>query len=204
MTVQTIASVDELVDLYGEPTDRARRKVLPRLDVHCRRFIAASPFLVLGTAAADGTADCSPRGDAPGFVRVMDDSTLLIPDRPGNNRIDSLRNIVENPNVGLIFFLPGVNETLRVNGTARITTEPALLAGFAVNGRPPKSAIEVTVREAFLHCAKALIRSRLWDPAIQIERSAFPSFGRILADQIGVNAAEADAAIDESYRTRLY
>lgn len=205
MIEHSIASAAELEALYGEPSDRARRKVIYRLDGHCRNFIAQSPLLVIGTAAADGTADCSPRGDAPGFVTVLDDNRLLIPDRMGNNRVDSMRNIVENPNVGLIFFLPGVNETLRVNGRARIVADPALLAGFAVNGRAPKTAILVEVREAFLHCAKALMRSRLWDPAIQIERSTFPTLGRMIADQIGgVDVAEAEAGIAESYRTRLY
>lgn len=201
----TITSAAQLEDLYGEPSERARRKVLNRLDVHCRRFIAASPFLVLGTAAADGSADCSPRGDAPGFVKVLDDRTLVIPDRLGNNRVDSMRNIVENPNIGLIFFVPGVNETLRVNGHARILCEPDLLADFAVNGKIPKTAIVMTVKEAFLHCAKALIRSRLWDPATQIERTSFPSLGRMLADQIaGLDPDEAEAGIAEAYRNRLY
>ena len=205
MTGETIATAGELEELYGEPTERARRKVLARLDPHCRRFIEASPFLVLGTAAADGAADCSPRGDAPGFVRVLDDRTLVIPDRIGNNRVDSMRNIVENPNVGLIFFVPGVNETLRVNGHARIVREPALLESLAVRDRAPKTAILVVVKEAFLHCAKALMRSRLWDPETQIERSSFPSLGRMLADQIGgMDVAEAEAGIAESYRNRLY
>lgn len=205
MTGETIATAGELEELYGEPTERARRKVLARLDPHCRRFIEASPFLVLGTAAADGAADCSPRGDAPGFVRILDDRTLVIPDRIGNNRVDSLRNIVENPNVGLIFFVPGVNETLRVNGHARIVREPALLESLAVAGRAPKTAILVVVKEAFLHCAKALMRSRLWDPETQVERSSFPSLGRMLADQIGgMDVAEAEAGIAESYRNRLY
>lgn len=205
MTGETIATAGELEELYGEPTERARRKVLARLDPHCRRFIEASPFLVLGTAAADGAADCSPRGDAPGFVRILDDRTLVIPDRIGNNRVDSLRNIVENPNVGLIFFVPGVNETLRVNGHARIVREPALLESLAVASRAPKTAILVVVKEAFLHCAKALMRSRLWDPETQVERSSFPSLGRMLADQIGgMDVAEAEAGIAESYRNRLY
>lgn len=205
MKGETIATASELEELYGEPTERARRKVLARLDPHCRRFIELSPFLVLGTAAADGAADCSPRGDAPGFVRIIDDRTLVIPDRIGNNRVDSMRNIVENPNVGLIFFVPGINETLRVNGHARIVREPDLLESLAVSGRAPKTAILVVVKEAFLHCAKALMRSRLWDPETQIERSSFPSLGRMLADQIeGMDVAEAEAGIAESYRNRLY
>ncbi len=126
-----------------------------------RRFISLSPFLCLGTSGGGG-ADVTPRGDSPGFVHVLDDQTLLIPDWPGNNRLDSLTNLVGNPNIGLLFFIPGVNETLRVNGTAEITMEPTLLERWTVNGKHPHSAIRVAVREAYLHCAKALMRSRLW------------------------------------------
>src|SRR5437763_301080 len=158
---------DALRALYGTPSAIVQRKTLDRLDEHCRAFIALSPFLVLGTAGTDRTADCSPRGDAPGFVTVVDDKTLLLPDRPGNRRIDSLRNVAENPEVALIFFIPGINETLRINGRAAITTDAALLAPLAVQGKAPQSALRIAVREAFLHCAKALIRSHLWDPATQ-------------------------------------
>ena len=201
----TISRLDELLPLYGEVSERARLKELTKLDAHCRHFISLSPFLVLGTAAADGPGDCSPKGDAPGFVQVLDDHTLVIPDRIGNNRVDSLRNIIENPNVGIIFFLPGVNETLRVNGTARISTDPELLNALAAHGKPPVVAIVVTVAEAYMHCAKALIRSRLWDPATQIDRKDFPSLGRIIADQIGGrDPAEVEAAIEHGYKTRLY
>lgn len=200
-----IESADELRRLYGEPGERARRKALKRLDRHCRRFIELSPFLVIGTADADGSADCSPRGDAPGFVQVLDDETLLIPDRPGNNRVDTMSNIVANPNVALIFFVPGINETLRVNGRARIVADEAVLGPMAVNGKAPKTGIFVTVDQVFLHCAKALIRSRLWNPETQVERSAYPSLGRILADQIdGVEAAEAESGIERGYRENLY
>ncbi len=205
MTVANGAEAGALRALYGEPGELARRKVLSRLDRHCRAFVAASPFLVIGSADADGRADVSPRGDAPGFVAVLDDRRLLIPDRPGNNRLDTMGNIEANPNVGLIFFVPGVDETLRVNGKARITTDAALLEPLAVHGRAPKAGILVEVEQAFLHCAKALIRSKLWDPETRIERRSFPSLGRMIADQIaGVDADQAEARVQESYRERLY
>lgn len=196
---------ESLRALYGNPGGLAARKTLDRLDKHCRTFIAHSPFLVLGTAGADRTADVSPRGDAPGFVAVLDDRTLLLPDRPGNRRIDSLTNVVENPEVALIFFVPGVSETLRVNGRATITRDAALLAPCAVQGKVPVSGLLIHVREVFLHCAKALIRSKLWDPAAQVERKALPTLGQMLADQIaGTDAAQTDKRIDEAYKTALY
>ena len=136
-----------------------------------------SPFCLIGSFAADGRADVSPRGDPPGFVAVLDTQTLLIPDRPGNRQVDSLQNIIEHPHVGLLFLVPGMNETLRVSGTVEIVTDSELLAPLSVRGKPPISGLRVTVEEAFLHCGRALIRSRLWDPAVQIERSSFPSYG---------------------------
>lgn len=190
---------------YGDPSDLAARKALPGLDVHCRNFIAASPFLVLSSAGKDGNCDASPRGDAPGFVAVLDDTTLVIPDRPGNKRVDSLSNILENPRVGLLFFVPGMNETLRVNGRASVTRDADVLAPLAVNGKPPVAGIVVSVETAFLHCGKALIRSRLWDPASRIDRKSFPSLGRMLADQIGnLDGDKAQDWIEEGYRKRLY
>lgn len=202
---ERIVDAAALRALYGEPNVRATNKALSRLDAHCRTFIGLSPFCVLGTAAADGSADCSPKGDAPGFVRVLDDETLLIPDRLGNNRVDSMSNIVENPHVGLIFFVPGMNETLRVNGKAGITTDGALLEPLSVNGKRPRTGLVVKVEEAFLHCAKALMRSKLWDPERRIDRESFPSLGRILADQTGVQSPEiAEAAVEEAYRDKLY
>lgn len=192
-------------DVYGEPSDLVQRKVLPALDRHCRAFIAASPFLVISSADANGGADVSPRGDAPGFVAVLDDRRLLIPDRPGNRRIDTLSNVWENPNVGLLFLVPGMNETLRVNGKAEVTYDQTLLAPLSVQGKAPVSGLLVTLEEAFLHCAKALIRSRLWDSEAQIDRKSFPTLGRMVADQIkGLDAEETEARIQESYKTRLY
>ena len=201
----TITSESELRRVYGEPSERSQQKVLDRLDRHCRRFIALSPFCVLSTAGADGRAEVSPRGDVPGFVTVADERTLLIPDRPGNNRTDSLRNVVAQPHVGLLFLVPGMNETLRVSGTAEIVTDADVLEPFSMKGRLPVSVLRVTVERAFLHCAKALIRARLWDPAAQVERSNLPTYGQMLADQIqGADAVSIDAALDEASRNRLY
>ncbi|WP_373085427.1 pyridoxamine 5'-phosphate oxidase family protein [Sneathiella sp.] len=200
-----ISSVDGLYNIYKEPTELVQKKQLDRLDVHCRNFIALSPFLVLGTYGDDGTADASPRGDAAGFVKVVDDHTLLLPDRPGNNRLDTMINIIHNPAVGLLFMVPGINETLRVNGDAVITTDPELLAEHAINEKLPTSILKISVKAAYLHCAKALIRSRLWAPETQVERSSFPSLGKIIADQIGnLDADEADRRLAESYKNRLY
>ena len=191
--------------VYEEPALRAAQKVLDRLDTHCRNFIALSPFCILSTADAEGRADASPRGDPPGFVKVLDERTLLLPDRPGNNQIDSLRNVVENPGVGLLFFVPGMNETLRVKGRAEIVTDPGFLGPLAVNRRAPLSGLRVVVEEVFLHCGRALVRSRLWDPEVRIDRAAYPTYGQVLADQIeGADAREIDESEDEANRERLY
>jgi len=195
----------ELRQLYGQPSELAAQKTLARLDKHCRRFIELAPFLCLATSDAAGNIDVSPKGDAPGFVQVMNETTLLIPDRMGNNRVDGLRNVLANPHVGVIFFIPGVDETLRVNGRARIVRDEAVLARFIVNGKAPTSALLVEVEEAFLHCSKALKRSRLWGEENRVERQCLPSLGRMLADQIeGVDADQAEAKVQHSLKTRLY
>ena len=202
--------------LFGEVDGGAARKSIPFLDRHCRGFIGLSHFLCLGTFGADGRADVSPRGDQPGFVQILDDRTLAIPDRPGNNRLDSLTNIVANPQVGMIFLVPGFEDTLRVNGKAVLTRDPALLGGMAVNNKEPKVAIKVAVEEAFLHCAKAFKRSRLWDPTAQVDRKTMPSLVRMIMEQIAeaetrqppkvddalVTAYECE--VEEDYRTNLY
>jgi PPOX class probable FMN-dependent enzyme len=190
---------------YGEPMERARLKILRRLDAHCQRFISLSPFVCLGTSG-EGGADVSPRGDRPGFVHVLDEVTLALPDWPGNNRLDSFLNIVANPRVGLLFLIPGVDETLRVNGRAVVTTDPEVLGRWEVNGKRPRSALMITVDEAFLHCGKALIRARLWHDDYKIQRSELPSYGRMLKDQIEIcDSAEAiEASVAEGYRERLY
>ena len=160
-----IETVSQLADHYGEPTFLAARKNLDRIDVHARAFIARSPFIVLSTADADGWPDASPRGDAPGFVTVEDSRRLLVPDRPGNNRVDSFHNVMSNPKVGILFLLPGHPHSLRVNGSARLLTDEELCERFSVNGKSARAVLEVTPSKVFFHCGKSLIRSRLWDPA---------------------------------------
>jgi uncharacterized protein len=169
-----IMTVSEVREIYPRPEGAAVQKRWRKLDRFMRAFIKRSPFLCLGTANAAGKADVSPRGDPPGFVQILDDETLLIPDRPGNNHLDSIENIIANPNVGLIFFVPGSEETLRVNGRARIVDDPSLLAAAELNGRAPKVGIEVSIGEVFLHCPKALKRSRLWDPSQHADRASLP------------------------------
>jgi PPOX class probable FMN-dependent enzyme len=197
--------MNSLRDIYGQPIERARLKTLRKLDRHCLAFIRLSPFLCLGTSGAEG-ADVTPRGDRPGFVHALDETTLAIPDWPGNNRLDSLSNMLANPRVGMLFLIPGVDETLRVNGKASIRTEAELLARWETNGRLPKSAIVVSVEEAFLHCGKALIRSRLWHDDFKVERSALPSYGQMLKDQIEIcdTAEEIQESVLTAYRDKLY
>jgi uncharacterized protein len=204
--VDVIEDPERLREVYGAPSERSLKKQLSRFDQHCRAFIARSPFLVIASSDPSGRCDASPKGDAPGFVEVLDEETLLIPDRLGNNRVDTLGNLLERPGVGLIFFVPGLNETLRVNGRARITTDPTLLDPLAVNGKVPRSGILVSADEIYFHCGKALIRSDLWNPEKQLRRSEFPSLGRILADQIGggITVEESERLTAESYKTRLY
>ena len=205
MKEHNITTVEELYSVYKQPGERAVQKEIPKLDRHCRHFISLSPFLVLSTDGGDGTADASPRGDAPGFVSVLDDNTLAIPDRPGNNRLDSLINILRNPAVGMIFLVPGINETLRINGTATISTDPELMEQHAVDGKLPRSVLLIKVTSAYMHCAKALIRSKLWNPETQVERSVYPTLGQVLADQIaGVDAEQSDAYLEVAYKENLY
>ena len=201
-----IEDIGEIREIYGEPNPRAVQKQLPKLEKHSRAFIAMTPFIVLSTCDAEGRLDASPKGDAPGFVTVLDDETLLIPDRLGNNRVDSISNILQHPRIGLLFIVPGIRETLRVNGRAQITVDPKLLESCMVNGKPPRSAIVVTADEVYFHCGKALIRSDLWNPEKHVARKDFPSLGVVIADQIGqvVEPKEAERATEESYVTRLY
>jgi PPOX class probable FMN-dependent enzyme len=199
-----LTSIEELEALYGQPHERSIRKEIPYVNDCYRAFIEQSPFIVLATAGPEGL-DCSPRGDAPGFVRVADEKTLLIPDRRGNNRVDSFGNILSAPGVGLVFMVPGIPETLRVNGKAHATRDPALLAPSVMQERVPVTGLVVTVEEAYFHCGKALIRSKLWDPASQVPRNSFPTLGRIIADQTkAVDGDEADRNLEEAYRLRLY
>ena len=206
--VNVTANPNSVADLrrhYPEPAELVVKKQIDKLDEFCRRFIELSPLVCLSTADAEGRIDCSPRGDAPGFVEVIDDRTLLIPDRRGNNRIDSMSNIVENPHAGLLFLVPGIDETLRVNGRVRIIVDPDTLDRFRVQDKLPTSAIEVTAEEIFFHCGKAFKRSRLWSDDARVERSAFPTLGEIVARQTRLIAKdEAEAYVAESYAKRLY
>lgn len=170
---------DELRALLGDPAPLVRAKVSDRLNDLTRQFVDRSPFVLLATAAPDGSCDVSPRGDPPGFVRVLDARTLLLPDRPGNRLADSLRNILANPKIGLLFVIPGIGDTLRVNGRAEIVTDEELLAPSAVEGKVPRLALRIEVDEVFTHCSKAFLRSRLWDPETFAERSELPSSGEI-------------------------
>lgn len=212
MEDRAIRQQEDLRALYDPPVGLAIKKQIDHLDRYARQFIARSPFLCIATSNAEGKTDISPRGDPNGFVQVLDDHTLIVPDRPGNNRLDTMGNIVENPNVALIFFVPGMDDTLRVAGKARIVRDDALLAQCAVNGRVPKVAIVVTAEEVFFHCAKALKRSRLWDPATQVDRREMPSLARIILDQASESGTcaddalveKADRMVEENYRTGLY
>jgi PPOX class probable FMN-dependent enzyme len=190
---------------YGEPSHIAKAKQLDHLDPHCKAFIELSPFVVIATVDAGGRLDASPRGDAPGFVAVLDERTLLIPDRRGNRRADTMINVTTNPQVGLLFMVPGIDETLRVNGSVRVTIDPAVLLPLAVRGKTPVSGLLVTTEEVFFQCGKALIRSDLWNPDRRVARGRFPSLGKILSDQITDGKAEEyERGIEEQYRTGLY
>ncbi len=194
----------------GEPGELAAKKTLTRIDKYARKYIERSPFLCIGTADENGHADVSPRGDPPGFVRVIDDRTIIIPDRPGNNRVDTMSNIIANPQVGLLFLIPGIDDTLRINGKAEIIDDPAELAPAAVNGRPPKVGIRVRVEEVFFHCAKAFRRSKLWDQSAHEDRGFLPGLAHMVMEQARaceVDTEESDkveAEIQEDYKTKLY
>jgi PPOX class probable FMN-dependent enzyme len=190
--------------LYGEVGEASRTKETDRLDANYRALIAASPFCALATAGLDGL-DCSPRGDAGQLVDIIDDRTLVLPDRRGNNRIDSLANLVHDPRLALLFMIPGVNETLRVNGRGRLNADPAMLARYAVNSQLPKLLLIIEIESVFFQCARALVRSALWDPARQVARSSLPSAGQILAGrQQGFDGAAYDAALPARQQATLY
>jgi PPOX class probable FMN-dependent enzyme len=173
-----ISDVKQLETIYGSPHERALWKEIDHLNDDYCAFVKASPFVILASVGRDGT-DCSPKGDPAGFVSILDRRTLAIPDRPGNNRIDNLRNIVTDPRVSLLFLIPGVGETLRVNGIARISVDPELLASFQVNGKLPRTLIMVTVQAVYFHCSKALVRSDLWNPTMHVSRDSLPSAGQM-------------------------
>jgi uncharacterized protein len=199
-----ISSLSELSSLHPQVSGAAKDKQISSLDAHCQEFIAASPMLFLSTSSAAGLCDISPRGDAPGFARVLSDRLLAIPERNGNNRLDSARNILEQPQVGLIFVIPDVLETLRVSGTAKLVRDPGLLESFAVNEKIPKFAVVVTVQEAFLQCGKAFKRSHLWEPKSWTLAAGLTSRAKMLSDQAKVNELELEADLESAYRERLY
>ena len=196
------AGAAALVASYAPVSKGAQLKDIGRIDVHMGRFIALSPLCLVATADTQGKQDVTPRGDPPGAFKVLDEHTIALADRPGNNRLDTLKNLLENPEIALIFLLPGVNDTVRVAGTARLSVDPELLASMAVQGKEPKCAIVIAVRQAYLHCAKALLRSRLWEPDFVQPKGTFPSISRMIGDQIGL--AEEDKKAAEARTERAY
>lgn len=200
-----ITDARDLAERYGEPGQPSLAKEVDHVHPHYRAFIEAAPFVVLATAGAEGL-DTSPRGDPAGFVTVEDERTLLLPDRRGNNRIDSLRNVLDDPRVALLFLIPGVGETLRVNGRAQISVDPGLLERFAMDGKPPRSVLVIHVEKVFFQCARAIVRSGLWDPATQIARDRLPSTGRMLADLSAgaIDGTAYDRDLPERTRKTLY
>jgi PPOX class probable FMN-dependent enzyme len=196
-----------LVASYAAVSPLAALKDIGRLDPHLARFIAMAPICFVSTASAEGKQDVTPRGDPPGSFKVLDEHTLAFPDRPGNNRLDTLKNLLENPEIALIFLLPGTNETARIAGTARLSTDPELLASMAVQGKEPKCAIVVSVRQAYFHCAKALLRSKLWTGEYALPKGTFPSISRMIGDQVGMSEEEKtkrEALTERAYRDGLW
>jgi PPOX class probable FMN-dependent enzyme len=196
MFKHVVTSEAELRDLLGSPSERAVKKDVAVLDEHCRAFLARSPFMLLATSSGAGRCDVSPKGDAPGFVRVLDERHLVVPDRPGNKRLDGMRNLLQNPHVGMIFLVPGREETLRVNGRAWIVRDAELLASLAARGREPLLAIGVEVEECFFHCPKAFRRSQLWEPEAWPDRSVLPSMACVLYEKL----KPADKTLEEYLR----
>jgi uncharacterized protein len=200
----TELAASDLASIYPKPTPRVIAKARPEIDIHARKFIAMSPFCVLATSGTDGSVDASPRGGNPGFVNVTGPNQLLMPDRAGNNRIDSFKNIVEGSGfVQLIFFVPGIDETLRVGGKGMLSADPDLLAAMEEFGKLPRAVLRVDVHEAYFHCGKALMRSRLWSKDTQVEREVFPSIGEIIHDQTSLGERENQAAVEARYKTQL-
>ncbi|WP_050422388.1 MSMEG_1061 family FMN-dependent PPOX-type flavoprotein [Bradyrhizobium tropiciagri] len=202
-----LTSAEELRPPYLAPSALMRAKLLDRLDRHCCNFIAHAPLVIIGSSHPERGYDVSPRGDAPGFVHIFDPHHLAIPDRPGNNRLDTIENLFANPAIGLLFIIPGIEELLRVNGTARLTRSQKLLEFMAVGGKIPKLAIIVSVTEAFLHCTKALKRSRLWQGDYRLDRAKLPSLGQMISDQTepaGLTVKDIEARIEADAQKNLY
>lgn len=197
-----LTEASELRLLYQNPPAMVLEKQIDWIDPHCCNFIARSPLVVIGSIHPKRGVDVSPRGDPPGFVKVLDGRHLAIPDRPGNNRLDTIENLLANPEIGLLFVIPGIGDVLRINGTARVTRAAPLLESMATNGKPPKLAIVVSATEVFLHCARALMRARLWSNDYRIERNQLPTLGRMIVEQAksaSLTAEEAGARINAAY-----
>ncbi|NRF93358.1 pyridoxamine 5'-phosphate oxidase family protein [Paenibacillus frigoriresistens] len=204
---ELITTVEELRSLIGYPSELVQHKVISHIDEHCRDFIAKSPFIFISTSDSTGRCDVSPRGDSAGFIRVVDDKHIVIPERPGNKRMDTLTNIISNPEIGLVFLIPGLGETLRINGRAFVTKDRELLNTMAVNGKIPLLGIVVAIEECFLHCAKAFRRSRLWEPESWLNKDELPSAAKILSSHVkleGVTAELIAERLEEGYSKRLY
>ena len=195
---------NDLKTIYPKPSPRVIAKARPDIDAHAQKFISMSPFCVLATSGSDGSVDASPRGGNPGFVKVAGPNRLLMPDRAGNNRIDSFRNIVEGSGfVQLIFFVPGIDETLRVGGTGALSAEPDVLASLEEFGKLPRAVLSITVTEAYFHCGKALMRSRLWSKETRVKRSALPSISQVIHEQTKLGEPESQATVEARYKTQL-
>jgi PPOX class probable FMN-dependent enzyme len=200
----TDLAASDLKTIYPEPTPRVVAKARPAIDAYGQKFIAMSPFCVLATSGSDGSVDASPRGGTPGFVHVTGPNQLLLPDRSGNNRIDSFRNIVEGSGlVQLIFFVPGIDETLRVGGTGKLSADPDLLASMEEFGKPPRAVLSIAVAEAYFHSGKALLRSRLWSPETQAERAVLPSITQMIHHQTSLGDPDTQAEVEARYKTQL-
>ena len=200
----TDVTSDDLATIYAKPTARVIAKARPEIDIHARKFIEMSPFCVLATSGSDGSVDASPRGGGPGFVHVDGPNRLLMPDRPGNNRIDSFKNIVEGTGfVHLVFFVPGIDETLRVAGKGAVTADPALLEAMKEFGKLPRAVLRIDVSEAYFHCGKALMRSKLWSRDTQVERETFPSISEVIHEQTKLGEPETQVEVEARYKTQL-
>lgn len=209
MEFEYIDTIENLREVYSKPIGIAVKKQMKKLDKYSIQFINLSPFLILSTSNQLGDMDCSPRGDYPGFVEVLDENTIAIPDRPGNNRLDSLSNIIENPTAGILILVPGFDECLRINGAAKIATNTSLLARFEHRGKLPKSAIIISIKDLYFHCAKAITRSKLWGDKFKVDRKVMPSFGKILMGQIDSSTSdekikEVEALIEDRVKNTLY
>jgi PPOX class probable FMN-dependent enzyme len=200
----TELAASDLKTIYPQPAPRVIAKARPEIDAHAKKFIAMSPFCVLATSGSDGSVDASPRGGNPGFVHVAGPNQLLMPDRSGNNRIDSFRNIVEGSGfVQLIFFVPGIDETLRVGGKGKLSADPDLMASMVEFGKLPRAVLSISVHEAYFHCGKALMRSKLWSPETRVERAVMPSISQVIHDQTNLGEPESQAVVEERYKTQL-